>query len=75
MRMAQQAEPAVTTPPAPGPKETDGRTAQRFQTLPLLARPEDGVLLGGTAVVVHSLSGSPRASSPAPPTTRSLSGT
>ncbi|WP_390899369.1 hypothetical protein [Streptomyces mirabilis] len=73
--MAQQAEPAVTTPPAPGPEETDGQTAQRSRTLRLLARPEEGVLLGGTAVLVHSLSGSPRASSPAPPTTRSRSGT
>jgi len=27
--MTQHAGPAVTSPPAPGPKETDGRTAER----------------------------------------------
>ncbi|RPF31296.1 hypothetical protein EDD92_1133 [Streptomyces sp. TLI_185] len=29
MSMTQHAEPAVTSPPAPDPKETDGRTAER----------------------------------------------
>ncbi|QIY68328.2 ABC transporter permease [Streptomyces sp. RLB1-33] len=53
--MTQQAEPAVTTPPAPGPKETDGRTAQRPPALRLLARPEVGVLLGAAAVLVFFL--------------------
>ncbi|MFF3663395.1 ABC transporter permease [Streptomyces olivochromogenes] len=59
MRMAQQAEPAVTTPPAPGPKETDGRTAQRSMTLRLLARPEVGVFLGAVAVFVFFLIAAP----------------
>ncbi|MCX4431527.1 MULTISPECIES: ABC transporter permease [Streptomyces] len=59
MRMAQQAEPAVTTPPAPGPKETDGRTAQRSLTLRLLARPEVGVFLGAVAVFVFFLIAAP----------------
>jgi simple sugar transport system permease protein len=53
--MTQQAEPAVTTPPAPGPKETDGRTAQRSTALRLLARPEVGVFLGALAVLVFFL--------------------
>ncbi|MGP4049141.1 ABC transporter permease [Streptomyces sp. 2A115] len=55
MSMAQQAEPAVSTPPAPGPKESDGRTAQRSMTLRLLARPEVGVFLGAVAVFVFFL--------------------
>ncbi|MCX5358641.1 ABC transporter permease [Streptomyces sp. NBC_00124] len=55
MGMTQQAEPAVTTPPAPGPKETDGRTAQRPTALRLLARPEVGVFLGALAVLVFFL--------------------
>jgi simple sugar transport system permease protein len=59
MSMAQQAEPAVTTPPAPGPKETDGRTAQRSLTLRLLARPEVGVFLGAVAVFVFFLIAAP----------------
>ncbi|MFD8219409.1 ABC transporter permease [Streptomyces sp. NPDC059697] len=59
MSMAQQAEPAVTTPPAPGPKETDGRTTQRSLTLRLLARPEVGVFLGAVAVFVFFLIAAP----------------
>ncbi|MFF4275245.1 ABC transporter permease [Streptomyces sp. NPDC001536] len=55
MSMTQHAEPAVTTPPAPGPKETDGRTAQRPTALRLLARPEVGVFLGALAVLVFFL--------------------
>ncbi|MEV7885770.1 ABC transporter permease [Streptomyces sp. NPDC002817] len=55
MSVTQQAEPAVTTPPAPGPKETDGRTAQRSTALRLLARPEVGVFLGALAVLVFFL--------------------
>ncbi|MCX5329229.1 ABC transporter permease [Streptomyces sp. NBC_00140] len=55
MGMTQQAEPAVTTPPAPGHKETDGRTAQRPTALRLLARPEVGVFLGALAVLVFFL--------------------
>ncbi|MET9358656.1 ABC transporter permease [Streptomyces sp. NPDC006617] len=52
MSMTQQAEPAVTTPPAPGPGKTDGRTTQRTGMVRLLARPEVGVLLGAAAVYV-----------------------
>ncbi|MDO0938391.1 ABC transporter permease [Streptomyces sp. DG2A-72] len=60
MSMAQQAEPAVTTPPAPGPgKEKDGRTAQRPPALRLLARPEVGVFLGAVAVYVFFLVAAP----------------
>ncbi|WBO62066.1 ABC transporter permease [Streptomyces camelliae] len=55
MSMAQHAEPAVTTPPASGPKQTDGRTAQRPLALRLLARPEVGVFLGAAAVLVFFL--------------------
>ncbi|MGW7205575.1 ABC transporter permease [Streptomyces sp. NPDC054837] len=55
MSMTQHAEPAVTTPPAPGPKETDGRTAQRSTALRLLARPEVGVFLGALAVLLFFL--------------------
>ncbi|MEU0344138.1 ABC transporter permease, partial [Streptomyces bobili] len=55
MSMAQQAEPAVSTPPASGPKQTDGRTAQRALALRLLARPEVGVFLGAVAVFVFFL--------------------
>ncbi|NNN33890.1 ABC transporter permease [Streptomyces sp. S3(2020)] len=55
MGMTQHAEPAVTTPPAPGPKETDGRTAQRPLALRLLARPDIGVFLGAMAVWVFFL--------------------
>ncbi|MFF8971022.1 ABC transporter permease [Streptomyces sp. NPDC014995] len=53
--MTQHAEPAVSTPPAPGPKETDGRTARRPLALRLLARPEVGVFLGAVAVYVFFL--------------------
>ncbi|GGX34183.1 ribose ABC transporter permease [Streptomyces malachitofuscus] len=60
MSMAQQAEPAaVTPPPAPGPKETDGRTARRPLALRLLARPEVGVFLGAVAVLVFFLFAAP----------------
>ncbi|WP_367326072.1 ABC transporter permease [Streptomyces sp. HUAS ZL42] len=59
MSMTQHAEPAVTTPPAPGPKETDGRTAQRPLVLRLLARPEVGVFLGAVAVYVFFLVAAP----------------
>ncbi|GLW50068.1 ribose ABC transporter permease [Streptomyces sp. NBRC 14336] len=55
MSMTQHADPAVTTPPAPGSKETDGRTAQRPLALRLLARPEVGVFLGAVAVLVFFL--------------------
>jgi simple sugar transport system permease protein len=57
--MTQHAEPAVTTPPAPGPKETDGRTAQRPLALRLLARPDVGVFLGAVAVWVFFLISAP----------------
>ncbi|MEV6118335.1 ABC transporter permease [Streptomyces sp. NPDC052109] len=55
MSMAQHAEPAVSTPPGRGPKETDGRTARRPLALRLLARPEVGVFLGAAAVLVFFL--------------------
>ncbi|GAB7109892.1 ABC transporter permease [Streptomyces phaeofaciens JCM 4814] len=55
MSMTQHAEPAVTTPPASGPKQTDGRTTQRPLALRLLARPEVGVFLGAVAVYVFFL--------------------
>ncbi|EGX57303.1 ABC transporter membrane protein [Streptomyces zinciresistens K42] len=56
MSMTRQAEPAVTTPPAPGPgRQTDGRTSRRSPALRLLARPEVGVLLGALAVLVFFL--------------------
>ncbi|MFF5158072.1 ABC transporter permease [Streptomyces sp. NPDC000348] len=55
MSMAQQAEPAVTPPPAPGPKQSDGRTVRRPPALRLLARPEVGVFLGAVAVMVFFL--------------------
>ncbi|WP_019075955.1 ABC transporter permease, partial [Streptomyces hokutonensis] len=55
MSMTQHAEPAVTSPPAPGPKEVDGRTAERPQAIRLLARPEVGVFLGAAAVYVFFL--------------------
>ncbi|MFF4273606.1 ABC transporter permease [Streptomyces sp. NPDC001536] len=55
MSVTQHAEPAVTTPPAPGPKETDGRTAQRSLALRLLGRPDVGVFLGAVAVWVFFL--------------------
>ncbi|MER6749199.1 ABC transporter permease [Streptomyces fungicidicus] len=59
MSMARQAEPAVDTPPAPGPKHTDGRTVRRSPVLRLLARPEVGVFLGAVAVVVFFLFAAP----------------
>ncbi|MGW0824795.1 ABC transporter permease [Streptomyces sp. NPDC002845] len=55
MPMTQQAAPAVTSPPASGPQQTDGRTAQRPLWLKLLARPEVGVFLGAVAVFVFFL--------------------
>jgi simple sugar transport system permease protein len=57
--MTQHAEPAVTTPPAPGPRGSDGRTAQRPLALRLLARPEVGVFLGAVAVYVFFLAAAP----------------
>ncbi|MBO4253490.1 ABC transporter permease [Streptomyces griseorubiginosus] len=57
--MTQHAEPAVKTPPAPGPKETDGRTAERPLAVRLLARPEVGVFLGAVAVYVFFLIAAP----------------
>ncbi|BFO19257.1 ABC transporter permease [Streptomyces sp. KM77-8] len=55
MSMAQQAGPAVTPPPAPGPQQSDGRTRRRPLALRLLARPEVGVFLGAVAVLVFFL--------------------
>ncbi|MFG2241237.1 ABC transporter permease, partial [Streptomyces sp. NPDC048734] len=55
MSMTQQAAPAVTPPPVPGPEETDGRTSRRPLALRLLARPEVGVFLGAVAVYVFFL--------------------
>ncbi|MFF9486397.1 ABC transporter permease [Streptomyces sp. NPDC014676] len=59
MSMAQQAEPAVSPPPAPGPKQSDGRTVRRPLALRLLARPEVGVFLGAMAVMVFFLFAAP----------------
>ncbi|MFJ2608334.1 ABC transporter permease [Streptomyces sp. NPDC091279] len=60
MSMTQQAEPAVNTPPPPGPsKDTDGRTAERPLALRLLARPEVGVFLGALAVFIFFLIAAP----------------
>ncbi|GAA4029342.1 MULTISPECIES: ABC transporter permease [Streptomyces] len=59
MSVTPHAEPAVTTPPAPGPEQTDGRTSQRPLALRLLARPEVGVLLGAVAVYVFFLIAAP----------------
>ncbi|MGC0207524.1 ABC transporter permease [Streptomyces levis] len=59
MSMTQQATPAVGTPPAPGPKQSDGRTRQRPLALRLLARPEVGVFLGAVAVLVFFLFAAP----------------
>ncbi|MFF1405258.1 ABC transporter permease [Streptomyces sp. NPDC058294] len=59
MSMAQQAEPAVGTPPAPGSRRTDGRTTRRPLPLRLLARPEVGVFLGAAAVLVFFLVAAP----------------
>ncbi|WP_053850849.1 ABC transporter permease [Streptomyces sp. NRRL B-24085] len=60
MGMTQHAEPAVTTPPAPGTgKAKDGRTAERPLALRLLARPDVGVFLGAVAVWVFFLIAAP----------------
>ncbi|MFD0318565.1 ABC transporter permease [Streptomyces flavalbus] len=59
MSMAQQADPAVGTPPGPGPGKADGRTRQRPLALRLLARPEVGVFLGALAVLVFFLFAAP----------------
>ncbi|MER5522085.1 ABC transporter permease [Streptomyces sp. NPDC002763] len=59
MSMTQHAEPAVTSPPASGPKESDGRTAERPQVIRMLARPEVGVFLGAAAVYVFFLISAP----------------
>jgi simple sugar transport system permease protein len=59
MSMTQHAEPAVTTPPASGPKESDGRTSERPLAVRLLARPEIGVFLGALAVWVFFLVAAP----------------
>ncbi|MER7900783.1 ABC transporter permease [Streptomyces sp. NPDC096046] len=59
MSMTQQATPAVETPPAPGPKQSDGRTRHRPLALRLLARPEIGVFLGAVAVLVFFLFAAP----------------
>ncbi|MFD5793597.1 ABC transporter permease [Streptomyces diastatochromogenes] len=59
MSMAQQAEPAVGTSPASGPKQTDGRTARRPLAIRLLARPEVGVFLGAVAVLIFFLIAAP----------------
>ncbi|MGY6019475.1 ABC transporter permease [Streptomyces spinosirectus] len=57
--MTQHAEPAVTTPPASGPKQGDGRTGQRSLLVKTLARPEVGVFLGAIAVYVFFLIAAP----------------
>jgi simple sugar transport system permease protein len=59
MSMTQHAEPAVNTPPASGPTETDGRTVQRTLMLRALARPDMGVFLGAAAVYVFFLISAP----------------
>jgi simple sugar transport system permease protein len=59
MSMTQQATPAVGTPPAPGQKQSDGRTRRRPLALRLLARPEVGVFLGAVAVLVFFLFAAP----------------
>jgi simple sugar transport system permease protein len=55
MSGTRHAEPAVTTPPASGPQQSDGRTVRRSPALRLLARPEVGVFLGAVAVYVFFL--------------------
>ncbi|GGL66437.1 ribose ABC transporter permease [Streptomyces fumigatiscleroticus] len=58
--MSQQAAPAVTAPPDPGPGEGGGRRGvRRPLALRLLARPEVGVLLGAAAVLVFFLIAAP----------------
>ncbi|MFF0014180.1 ABC transporter permease [Streptomyces sp. NPDC005374] len=60
MGMTQHAEPAVSSPPAPGPGTAkDGRTAERPLALRLLARPDVGVFLGAMAVWVFFLIAAP----------------
>ncbi|MER5429926.1 ABC transporter permease [Streptomyces sp. NPDC002588] len=59
MSMTQHAEPAVSTPPASGPRKTDGRTTDRPLALRMLARPEVGVFLGAVAVYVFFLVAAP----------------
>jgi len=59
MSMTPHAEPAVVTPPASGPKDSDGRTAERPLVIRLLARPEIGVFLGAAAVYVFFLIAAP----------------
>ncbi|MFE9810527.1 ABC transporter permease [Streptomyces sp. NPDC005548] len=56
---AQQAEPAVSAPPDPGPAQFEGRRVRRPLTLRLLARPEVGVFLGAAAVFVFFLIAAP----------------
>ncbi|WP_432133437.1 MULTISPECIES: ABC transporter permease [unclassified Streptomyces] len=59
MSMTQKAAPAVPAPPASGPPQKDGRTAERPLALRLLARPEVGVFLGAVAVLVFFLIAAP----------------
>ncbi|MGV9248305.1 ABC transporter permease [Streptomyces sp. NPDC003710] len=59
MGMFDQAVPAVSSPPASGPKERDGRALQRPLVLRLLARPEVGVFLGAVAVFVFFFAAAP----------------
>ncbi|MFF3615310.1 ABC transporter permease [Streptomyces sp. NPDC002580] len=59
MSTAGRAGPAVTVPPAPGPRKTDGRAARRTPVVRLLARPEVGVFLGAVAVFVFFLVAAP----------------
>ncbi|MEU0784005.1 ABC transporter permease [Streptomyces sp. NPDC006173] len=59
MMSAQQAEPAVSAPPDPGPAQFEGRRVRRPLTLRLLARPEVGVFLGAAAVFVFFLIAAP----------------
>ncbi|MGW5213193.1 ABC transporter permease [Streptomyces sp. NPDC004051] len=59
MSMTRQAEPAVTPPPASGPKANDGRTAPRTPLRRLLTRPEVGVFLGVVVVLVFFLIAAP----------------
>ncbi|MER5378148.1 ABC transporter permease [Streptomyces sp. NPDC002553] len=59
MSMARHAEPAVSAPPASGPRQTDGRTSRRPLAFRLLARPEVGVFLGAAAVYVFFLFAAP----------------
>ncbi|EPD66976.1 hypothetical protein HMPREF1211_01232 [Streptomyces sp. HGB0020] len=49
----------MKTPPASGPGQSDGRTAQRSLLVKTLARPEVGVFLGAVAVYVFFLIAAP----------------